>query len=43
MKYIAKIVGGSLLLTAISAHAGFNGNTAHSRANCAGFEVLEIG
>jgi hypothetical protein len=37
MKCLKKVVGVGLLAVSISANAGFYGNTAHSRGNCAGF------
>lgn len=40
MRYISKTVGYALLSLSISAHAGFNGTTAHSRANCGNNESI---
>jgi uncharacterized protein YaiE (UPF0345 family) len=37
MKCISKIAGIALLSATMSSHAGFWANTAHSRANCKGF------
>lgn len=37
MKYLGKITSAALIALAINAHAGWNGNTAHSRANCLSF------
>ena len=37
MKYIRKAAGCALLLVTVVSHAGFYGNTAHSRGNCMGF------
>lgn len=37
MKCIGKVTGAALISLAIHAHAGWNGNTAHSRANCLSF------
>lgn len=33
MKYLGKLTSATLMALAINAHAGWNGNTAHSRAN----------
>lgn len=40
MKYIGKITGSVLIALAINAHAGFNGTTAASRANCINNESI---
>ncbi len=37
MKFKWKLTGCALLMVVSSAQAGFYGNTAHSRGNCAGF------
>jgi hypothetical protein len=37
MKFMSKIIGCSLLSITVSAYAGFAAPTAHSRANCGGF------
>ncbi len=37
MKYLGKLTGCALFTIAVTAQAGVWGPTAHSRANCAGF------
>lgn len=37
MKWIKEIVTGGLICVAVNSHSGFYTNTAHSRANCMGF------
>jgi len=37
MNYIKRIMGCVLISASLNAHAGFYGNTAHSRGNCYGF------
>ena len=40
MKYLPTIISASLLITSISAHAGLNKTTVHSRANCLNNESI---